>query len=73
MKLGQMASYLDTGLPEPVRATLASLQQDAPPMAPELAAEVIERELGAPPEQRLRRVGSRADRRRRRSARSTGP
>ncbi len=49
MKLGQMASYLDTGMPEPMRATLASLQQDAPPMAPELAAEVIERELGAPP------------------------
>jgi predicted unusual protein kinase regulating ubiquinone biosynthesis (AarF/ABC1/UbiB family) len=50
MKLGQMASYLDTGLPEPMRATLASLQQDAPPMAPELAADVIERELGGRPE-----------------------
>jgi predicted unusual protein kinase regulating ubiquinone biosynthesis (AarF/ABC1/UbiB family) len=50
MKLGQMASYLDTGLPEPMRSTLASLQQDAPPMAPELAAEVIERELGGPPD-----------------------
>jgi predicted unusual protein kinase regulating ubiquinone biosynthesis (AarF/ABC1/UbiB family) len=50
MKLGQMASYLDSGLPEPMRTTLASLQQDAPPMAPELAAEVIERELGGPPD-----------------------
>jgi predicted unusual protein kinase regulating ubiquinone biosynthesis (AarF/ABC1/UbiB family) len=49
MKLGQMASYLDQGLPDPVRATLAELQQNAPPMAAELAAEVIERELGAPP------------------------
>ena len=34
MKLGQMASYLDDGLPEPVRDALAALQQDAPPMAP---------------------------------------
>ena len=51
MKLGQMASYLDQGLPEPVREALAQLQQDAPPMAPELAAGVVERELGAPPEQ----------------------
>ena len=50
MKLGQMASYLDQGLPEPVREALAQLQQDAPPMAPELAAGVIEAELGARPE-----------------------
>jgi len=50
MKLGQMASYLDDGLPEPIREALASLQQDAPPMAPALAADVIERELGKPPE-----------------------
>lgn len=50
MKLGQMASYVDTGLPDNVRQTLASLQHDAPPMSPELAAETIERELGAPPD-----------------------
>jgi predicted unusual protein kinase regulating ubiquinone biosynthesis (AarF/ABC1/UbiB family) len=50
MKLGQMASYLDSGLPEPVREALSSLQQDAPPMAPELAAGVIEAELGAAPD-----------------------
>jgi predicted unusual protein kinase regulating ubiquinone biosynthesis (AarF/ABC1/UbiB family) len=50
MKLGQMASYLDQGLPEPVREALAQLQQDAPPMSPALAAEVVERELGAPPD-----------------------
>ena len=50
MKLGQMASYLDDGLPEPVRQQLASLQQDAPPMSPELAAQVIEEELGASPD-----------------------
>ncbi|HEX2575071.1 MAG TPA: AarF/ABC1/UbiB kinase family protein [Aquihabitans sp.] len=51
MKLGQMASYLDQGLPEPVREALAQLQQDAPPMAPELAAGVVGAELGAPPEE----------------------
>jgi predicted unusual protein kinase regulating ubiquinone biosynthesis (AarF/ABC1/UbiB family) len=51
MKLGQMASYLDQGMPEPVRDALAQLQQDAPPMAPELAAGVVEAELGAPPEE----------------------
>ena len=50
MKLGQMASYLDQGLPEPVRDALAQLQQDAPPMAPELAAQVVTDELGSPPD-----------------------
>ncbi|MGI8663686.1 MAG: ABC1 kinase family protein [Acidimicrobiales bacterium] len=50
MKIGQMASYLDQGLPEPVRQALAQLQSDAPPMAPELAAKVVRDELGAPPE-----------------------
>ncbi len=50
MKVGQMASYLDDGLPEPVRQALGALQADAPPMAPELAAEVVERELGKAPE-----------------------
>ncbi|HEX2849539.1 MAG TPA: AarF/ABC1/UbiB kinase family protein [Acidimicrobiales bacterium] len=49
MKLGQMASYLDDGLPQPVREALASLQQDAPPMSPALSAEVVERELGLAP------------------------
>jgi predicted unusual protein kinase regulating ubiquinone biosynthesis (AarF/ABC1/UbiB family) len=50
MKLGQMASYLDIGLPDHARAALADLQQNAPPMSAELAAGVIERELGAPPD-----------------------
>lgn len=50
MKLGQMASYLDDGLPEPFRAALAQLQSNAPPMSADLAAEVIERELGSPPD-----------------------
>ena len=49
MKLGQMASFVNEGFPEALRDSLAQLQADAAPMAPELAAEVIERELGAPP------------------------
>ena len=50
MKIGQMASYLHEGLPEPMRASLAELQSNAPPMSADLAAEMIERELGAPPD-----------------------
>lgn len=50
MKLGQMASYVDEGLPGPMRAALAELQSNAPPMSADLAAGVIERELGAAPD-----------------------
>src|SRR5690606_20925499 len=50
MKLGQMASYLDVGLPEHAREALAGLQHDAPPMSADLAAGVVERELGRPPD-----------------------
>ncbi len=50
MKLGQMASYLDSGMPPHVREALAQLQSDAPPMSAELAAGVVESELGSPPE-----------------------
>jgi predicted unusual protein kinase regulating ubiquinone biosynthesis (AarF/ABC1/UbiB family) len=46
MKLGQMASYLDDGLPEPMRIALAQLQSDAPPMSTELARATVESELG---------------------------
>jgi predicted unusual protein kinase regulating ubiquinone biosynthesis (AarF/ABC1/UbiB family) len=51
MKLGQMASYLDQGMPEPVREALAELQANAPPMSAELAAQVVADELGAPPDE----------------------
>jgi predicted unusual protein kinase regulating ubiquinone biosynthesis (AarF/ABC1/UbiB family) len=51
MKLGQLASFLDNGLPEPMREALATLQADAPPMSADLAASVIEQELGRPPEE----------------------
>jgi predicted unusual protein kinase regulating ubiquinone biosynthesis (AarF/ABC1/UbiB family) len=46
MKLGQMASYLDDGLPEPLRLALAELQSNAPPMSIDLAVATIEQELG---------------------------
>jgi predicted unusual protein kinase regulating ubiquinone biosynthesis (AarF/ABC1/UbiB family) len=46
-----MASYLDQGMPEPMRQALAELQANAPPMSAELAAEVVRSELGAPPEE----------------------
>jgi predicted unusual protein kinase regulating ubiquinone biosynthesis (AarF/ABC1/UbiB family) len=48
MKLGQMASYLDAGMPEPVREALAQLQSDAPPMSAELARATVEASLGRP-------------------------
>jgi len=51
MKVGQMASYVDDGLPEPVRQALATLQAGAPPMSADLAADVVERELGRPPDE----------------------
>lgn len=51
MKLGQMASYVDDGLPTEARRTLGRLQDSVPPMSPELAAGVIAEELGSPPEQ----------------------
>lgn len=51
MKLGQMASYLDDGLPEPLRLALSQLQSQAPPMSVELVRQEVERELGAPIEE----------------------
>ena len=46
MKLGQMASYLDDGLPEPLRMALSQLQSQAPPMSNDLVRDVIREELG---------------------------
>jgi predicted unusual protein kinase regulating ubiquinone biosynthesis (AarF/ABC1/UbiB family) len=51
VKLGQMASYVDEGLAPSVRRTLSRLQDSVPPMSPELAAGVIEAELGLRPDQ----------------------
>src|ERR1700731_2089812 len=55
MKIGQMASYVDDGLSPAVRQTLARLQDRVPPMSPQLAAAVVEEELGAPPERAFAR------------------
>ena len=49
MKLGQMASYVDDGLSPGVRRTLCRLQDSVPPMSADLAARVVESELGLPP------------------------
>ena len=55
MKIGQMASYVGDGLSPAVRRTLARLQDSVPPMSPELAAAVVEEELGVPPERAFAR------------------
>src|SRR5207302_1534864 len=49
MKIGQRASFLDSGMPESFRTTMARLQRDAPRMSSELAASVLEAELRGPP------------------------
>ncbi len=51
MKLGQLASFLDEGLPEPYRLALAQLQAAAPPMSAQTAARVVGSELGCPPDE----------------------
>jgi predicted unusual protein kinase regulating ubiquinone biosynthesis (AarF/ABC1/UbiB family) len=50
MKIGQLASYVDEGIAPPARRVLGRLQDSVPPMSPELAAGVIEAELGGAPE-----------------------
>ena len=55
MKVGQLVSFIAEGLPDEAQRALAALQADAAPMAPTLAASVVEAELGAPPEQIFRR------------------
>jgi predicted unusual protein kinase regulating ubiquinone biosynthesis (AarF/ABC1/UbiB family) len=55
MKIGQMASYVDGGLSPAVRRTLARLQDSVPPMSPQLAAAVVEEELGVPPDRAFAR------------------
>ncbi|MGI9603707.1 MAG: ABC1 kinase family protein [Acidimicrobiales bacterium] len=49
MKAGQMLSFIIDGLPDAARESLATLQQNAPAMAPSLAAGVIRTELGGDP------------------------
>ena len=57
MKVGQILSFVDTSAAiggkygEVYRGALASLQADAEPMEPVLAAAMVESELGRPPEE----------------------
>ena len=48
-KLGQTLATFAYGLPEPARASLASMQSELPPMPDGVASRVIESELGRPP------------------------
>ena len=50
MKAGQLISFIFEALPDDAQAALATLQADAAPMAPSLAAGVVQSELGSPPE-----------------------
>lgn len=50
MKAGQLISFIFETLPDDAQAALATLQADAAPMAPSLAAGVVEGDLGRPPE-----------------------
>jgi predicted unusual protein kinase regulating ubiquinone biosynthesis (AarF/ABC1/UbiB family) len=50
MKAGQLVSFIFETLPDDAQAALATLQADAAPMAPSLAAGVVEEALGHPPE-----------------------
>jgi predicted unusual protein kinase regulating ubiquinone biosynthesis (AarF/ABC1/UbiB family) len=50
MKAGQMISFIFETLPDDAQAALATLQADAAPMSPTLAASVVEQELGQAPE-----------------------
>lgn len=51
MKVGQMLSYLDDGLPPEARKLLALLQRDATPMAWETVRQVLTEQHGRPPEE----------------------
>jgi predicted unusual protein kinase regulating ubiquinone biosynthesis (AarF/ABC1/UbiB family) len=50
MKAGQLVSFVVESLPESAQQALSTLYSDAPPMAPDLAAEVVASALGARPE-----------------------
>ena len=54
MKIGQLLGFILEGLPEEAQRALATLQADAPPMAPSLAADVVRQELGDDPERIFR-------------------
>lgn len=51
MKAGQLISFIFEALPDEAQDALATLQADAAPMAPSLAADVVQGDLGKTPEQ----------------------
>ncbi len=51
MKVGQMLSYVDDGLPPEVQRLLAVLQRDAPVLPPDTVRQVLREELGRDPSQ----------------------
>jgi predicted unusual protein kinase regulating ubiquinone biosynthesis (AarF/ABC1/UbiB family) len=55
MKVGQLLGFILEGLPDEAQRALATLQADAPPMAPSAAADVVRSELGDDPERVFRR------------------
>ncbi len=50
MKAGQLISFIFEALPDEAQEALATLQADAAPMAPTLAADVVKGDFGKPPE-----------------------
>jgi predicted unusual protein kinase regulating ubiquinone biosynthesis (AarF/ABC1/UbiB family) len=50
MKFGQLLSFIMEALPDDAQKALATLQADAAPMAPTLAAKMVTDELGQPPD-----------------------
>ena len=50
MKFGQLLSFIVEALPDEAQQALSTLQSDAKPMAPSLAAKMVTAELGRPPE-----------------------
>ena len=50
MKFGQLLGFIMEALPPEAQQALATLQADAPPMAPEAAEGVVRAELGAAPQ-----------------------
>ena len=73
MKFGQLLSFIMEALPDEAQKALATLQSDATPMAPTLAAKMVTDELGQPPGTRLPRLAGRCRSPPRASARSTAP
>ncbi len=53
MKVGQMLGFILESLPDDAQAALATLQADAPPMAPSLVEAVFHEEFGTSPQRAL--------------------